>query len=153
MVLFPTAVITFDILTFFLKCAKSSNAIKLSYVFVRVRNTWEHIYLIIFWFYFVHRLLLVTKISDHLNIITTLWRHQMELFFALLTLWCPFVVSLNKRMNKHLTGRSFETAWRSFDVAVMCVIIFFGDLQNQILFFFQPHIQSQSIYVCIYAYV
>ena len=33
-------------------------------------------------------------------------------------LWCFFVVSLNKLLNKHSIGRQFEVPWRLFDVAV-----------------------------------
>ena len=62
-----------------------------------------------------------------------LWRHQTETFFALLSLcvgnqpgtggfpsqrdsdadlWCFFVVSLNKLLNKHSIARQCETPWR-----------------------------------------
>ena len=34
-------------------------------------------------------------------------------------IWCPFVVSLQKRLNKHSIDWWFETPWRSFDLVLM----------------------------------
>ena len=39
-------------------------------------------------------------------------------------LWCPYVVSLCKRLNKHSIDRWFYTPWQAFDVAVMWEIHF-----------------------------
>ena len=77
---------------------------------------------------------------SHQSESSSLWRHRIETFSALLALcqgnlpvttefpsqwdsnadlWCSFVVILNKLLNKHSIDRYFETSWQTFDVAVM----------------------------------
>ena len=43
-------------------------------------------------------------------------------------LWCFFVVSLNKLSKKHSMDRLFETPWRSFDVTVIMMTSFNGNI-------------------------